>query len=196
MPDIPNPDITIPAAVIGFCFFLMALAWFFTRPKPSVWDLPQNEPAAVTAGAFTQQITVNDLGSWHETHGHTVQKWIENHENVLKLVSGNGLTIDLNNDLTSRHAELAPRIEAAVASHPAPDMRAQLSALVVASRSTIDALKRSDWGVAERQHVTYLSYRDQWLHRLRQFSSGDTEISKLRSIADTRSTAQDFRPTA
>ena len=62
-------------------------------------------------------------------------------------------------------------------------MRAQLSALVLASRNTIDSLRRSNWTNAEEEHIAYLEYRDTWLDRLRQFTTAESQVQDLRSIS-------------
>lgn len=181
MPEIPNFDFTVPAAIIGLCALIMLITWWLTRPKPSAQDLPEPEPEAAPPPAVANE----ELTAWHQHHGATVQAWIENHESVLKRVSDSGLQLDLmNNDLTAGHDRLAGPIRDAITSHPAPPMRAQLSALVVSGEATLHALMRSEYQDAERQHVTYLEYRDQWLHRLRQFSTGDRTIRHLQNIPD------------
>lgn len=178
MPEFSNPDTAIPIIIIGVCIMAMITAWAFTRGKK-----PAPEPAASPEPIVgTSQVTQAQLGAWHRTHGASVKQWIENHERVLKQVSDGGMAIDLNADLTLGHEELGPGIDDAIAKHPAPQMRAQLSALVLASRNTIDALRRSNWTTAEEQHVAYLEYRDTWLDRLRQFTTAESQIEDLRNI--------------
>lgn len=188
--DIPNADLVVPGSIAGICLVLMALAWLFTRPKPSAEDLhvaeaPPAEPTEVAA---------EELQAWHQRHGSIVQQWIEHHEAVLKHVSDQGLQLDLMGaELTAGHDRLAGPMRDAITSHPAPPMRAQLSAMVVSGEATLHALKRSEYQSAERQHVTYLQYRDSWLARLRQFSSADTTIRQLQSIAQDAPASDQFR---
>jgi len=160
---------------------LMVVSWAFTRGKK-----PTKQSAASTAAPAPivgqTQVTQAQLGAWHRAHGMSVKSWIENHEGVLKQVSDGGMAIDLNADLGAGHERLGPAIDDAIAKHPAPQMRAQLSALVLASRNTIESLRRSNWTSAEKEHIAYLEYRDTWLDRLRQFTTAESQVKELRSI--------------
>lgn len=180
MPEFSNPDTAIPLIIIGVCAMLMVIAWAFSRgrePKsPAVID------AAPTPIVGQTQVTQAQLGIWHRAHGDAVKRWIENHERVLKQVSDGGMAIDLNADLMAGHERLGPAIDEAIARHPAPQMRAQLSALVLASRSTIESLRRSNWTNAEKEHIAYLEYRDTWLDRLRQFTTAESQVRELRTM--------------
>jgi len=187
--DIANADFIVPGAIVAICLAFMALAWFLSRPKPTAADLQviqdaPPEPAKVDAA---------ELQRWHTSHGPSVQRWIEHHESVLKHVSDQGLQLDLmTTDLTAGHDQMAVTMRDAITSHPAPPMRAQLSALVVSGEATLHALKRSEYRDAERQHVTYLSYRDSWLQRLRQFSSTDSDIRHLQTIPEETPSSEQF----
>lgn len=180
-PEISDHDIVVPLAIIALCLFLMLVVWFFTRRRFRDAKL---SPALTAQQPIIGQATVTaaQLGAWHRLHGSAVQAWVENHEQLLKRVSDDGLSIDLSDDLTAEYNELEPAIEEAIVKHPAPQMRAQLSALVLASRNTIEALRRSNWSAAEREHLTYLEYRDTWLDRLRQFATAESQVRELRSI--------------
>lgn len=150
----------------------MFVTWLFTRKSTAT----QNATALASREPIVGQtrVTQAQLGQWHREHGDAVKNWIENHEAVLQKVSDGGLAIDLAGDLTAGHEALSASIDDAIARHPAPQMRAQLSALVQASRNTIESLKRSNWTNAEREHVAYLEHRDTWLDRLRQFTNAET----------------------
>jgi len=155
----------------------MALTWLFTRGRVKRKRQAQQAatgPAPAPIVGQTQ-VTQAQLGAWHRAHGTSVKQWIENHERVLKQVSDGGMAIDLNADLTAGHQRLGPAIDDAIAKHPAPQQRSQLSALVLASRNTIDSLRRSNWTNAEQEHVSYLEYRDTWLDRLRQFAEAEAK---------------------
>lgn len=194
MPEIANPDVIIPLVIIGACLLIMAIVWLATRGRPNAAaELGPPVRAAASnsaAGApITGQsrVTAAQLGVWYRNHGTTVQQWIENHELVLKRVSDDGLSINLNENLTDGHVALGGAIDQAIGQHPAPQMRAQLSSLVQASRSTIDALRRSNWTVAEKEHLNYLQFRDIWLERLRDFATAEAEeqrLVELRKISD------------
>lgn len=193
MPEIENPDVIIPLVIIGACLLVMAIVWLATRGKPNaaaelgppVRDTPNSAAGTPIAGQV--HVTAAQLGVWYRNHGAMVQQWIENHEMVLKQVSDDGLSINLNENLTDGHVALGPAIDRAIGQHPAPQMRAQLSSLVQASRSTIEALRRSNWTIAEKEHLSYLDFRDLWLERLREFASAEAEeqrLEDLRKISD------------
>lgn len=184
MPEFSNPDTAIPLIIIGACLILMMVTWAFTRGR-STTQIAAAGQATPTPIVGQTQVTQAQLGIWHRAHGNTVKQWIENHERVLKQVSDGGMAIDLNADLTAGHEALGPAIDDAIAKHPAPQMRAQLSALVLASRNTIDSLRRSNWTNAEKEHIAYLEYRDTWLDRLRQFTTAESQVKDLRSIGAT-----------
>lgn len=181
MPDIENADTVFPLIVIGVCLLLMLITWIFTRSS-SKQDDAATALASQAPIVGQTRVTKAQLGQWHREHGDSVKNWIENHESVLKRVSDGGLAIDLNDDLTAGHAALGPAIDQAITKHPAPQMRAQLSALVLASRNTIESLRRSNWTNAEREHLAYLEYRDTWLDRLRQFTTAESQVQELRSM--------------
>ena len=149
VPEFSNPDTAVPLIIIGVCLMLMIITWAFTPGRKTTKTVAASAAAPAPIVGQTQ-VTQAQLGIWHRAHGDSVKQWIENHERVLKQVSDGGMAIDLNADLTGGHDDLGPAIDDAIAKHPAPQMRAQLSALVLASRNTIDALRRSNWTNAER----------------------------------------------
>ena len=182
VPEFSNPDTAVPLIIIGVCLMLMIITWAFTPGRKTTKTVAASAAAPAPIVGQTQ-VTQAQLGIWHRAHGDSVKQWIENHERVLKQVSDGGMAIDLNADLTGGHDYLGPAIDDAIAKHPAPQMRAQLSALVLASRNTIDALRRSNWTNAEKEHIAYLEYRDNWLDRLRQFTTAESQVQDLRSIS-------------
>lgn len=183
LPEIPNADFVIPLFIIGCCGLIMAITWALTRSPKSADDL---EPIVGQAVTGRTEVTQAELGVWHRAHGATVQRWIENHEDLLHRVSDDGLAIDLSNGLASNHHELGPAVDEAISSHPAHAMRAELSALVSATRGTVEALRRSNWSQAESEHLSYLEYRDTWLTRLRQFTTAESQARQLEAISQER----------
>lgn len=186
--DLSNPDIFLPATIIGFCLLLMAVVAAITRTKPTrqisvPQPAPRTQDAAPTQAPAAAPVGRIDLADWHHRYGDPVRSWIQNHEEVLRRISEDGLDLDTSSEaLLSGHAQLAPLMRNAITDHPAPAMQAQLSAMVVASEATLHALRRAEYQAAERQHLTYLEYRNLWLQRLRQFTSGDTEIQRIRQM--------------
>lgn len=125
------------------------------------------------------------LAVWHRLYELTVSAWIENHQKVLGAINASGLQIDLGNrdELMAGHEELTPKMREAIASHPSPVMRAELSAMHVAGEATVFAVFKSDYETARRQHLVYVQYRDEWIERLRQFS--EDPMGNLRSVLTT-----------
>ncbi len=152
------------------------------KPKLELVEDPKDEdPPAVD----TSWPNHEGLATWHRLYELTVSAWIENHQKVLGDINASGLQIDLGsrNELMAGHEELAPKMREAIASHPSPVMRAELSAMHVAGEATVFAVIKSDYETARRQHLVYVQYRDEWIERLRQFS--EDPMGKLRSVLTT-----------
>lgn len=196
--EISNPDFVIPAAIIIGCIMLALVTNRLTRTKPKSISVPQMAPQQVATHQRAPaqaappvvpqqtpaQVGTQQLGLWHRSYGGAIQAWIQNHEALLDEITDGGLDVQaVSPELTARHEQLAPIIKDAIEGHPAPEMRAQLSAMIVASQATLHALHRHQYENAERQHLAYLDYRDPWLHRLRQFSTTDADANEIRSLA-------------
>lgn len=125
------------------------------------------------------------LAQWHRRHEQSVSDWIENHQKVLSEINASGLQIEMDqrDELLAGHDELAPKMREAIASHPSPVMRAELSAMHVAGEAAVFAVIKSDYETARRQHLVYVQYRDEWIERLRQFSQ--SPMTGLRSVMNT-----------
>ena len=153
-----------------------------SKPKLALVKDPTEElpPVVDISGPSHEGLAV-----WHRHYELTVSAWIENHQKVLGAINASGLQIDLGNrdELMARHEELAPKMREAIASHPSPVMRAELSAMHVAGEATVFAVFKSDYETARRQHLVYVQYRDEWIERLRQFS--EDPMGNLRSVLTT-----------
>lgn len=152
------------------------------RPALELVDNPPEEaPALVDISRPGPEV----LGQWHRRYEQTVSAWIENHQKVLGQINASGLQLDMGqrDELLAGHEELAPKMREAIASHPSPVMRAELSALHVAGEATVFAVIKSDYETARRQHLVYVQYRDEWIERLRQFS--ESPMSNLRAVMNT-----------
>ena len=152
------------------------------RPTLELVESPTEDAQAV---ADFSRPRSEVLGQWHRRYEQTVSAWIENHQNVLGEINASGLQVDLGqrHELLAGHEELAPKMREAIASHPSPVMRAELSALHVAGEATVFAVVKSDYETARRQHLVYVQYRDEWIERLRQFS--EEPMSNLRAVMNT-----------
>lgn len=152
------------------------------QPKLELVEDPTEEvPAVVDISRPNQE----GLAMWHRRYEQTVSAWIENHQKVLGDINASGLQIDMGqrNELMAGHDEMAPKMREAIASHPSPVMRAELSAMHVAGEAAVFAVIKSDYETARRQHLIYVQYRDEWIERLRQFS--EDSMSNLRAVMAT-----------
>ena len=152
------------------------------KPKLELIEDPTEEvPAVVDISRPNQE----GLAMWHRRYEQTVSAWIENHQKVLGDINASGLQIDMGqrNELMAGHDEMAPEMREAIASHPSPVMRAELSAMHVAGEAAVFAVIKSDYETAHRQHLIYVQYRDEWIERLRQFS--EDSMSNLRAVMAT-----------
>ena len=149
-------------------------------------DLEEENPSQeLAASASLPPANLEGLAEWHRRNEQTVSGWIENHQRVLGEINASGLQIDMGqrDDLMAGHDEMAPKMREAIASHPSPVMRAELSAMHVAGEAAVFAVIRSDYETARRQHLIYVQYRDEWIERLRQFS--EDSMSNLRAVMNT-----------
>ena len=83
------------------------------------------------------------------------------HEDLLDRASADDFSdahaaLDLFDEAASEHLDIA------VAAHPNPQRRAELSALRAAARSTLIALAQGDYERARRHHLVYCDYRNLW----------------------------------
>ena len=153
-----------------------------SKPRLELVKDPTDKPPPV---ADISGPAHESLAIWHRLYELTVSAWIENHQRALGAINASGLQIDLGSrdELMAGHEELAPKMREAIASHPSPVMRAELSAMHVAGEATVFAVFKSDYETARRQHLVYVQYRDEWIERLRQFS--EDPMGNLRSVLTT-----------
>gem|GEM_PF-1240282 len=152
------------------------------KPKLELVEDPTGDVAAVVDISRPDH---EGLAEWHRRYDQTVSAWIENHQRVLGDMSASGLQVDMGNrdKLLAGHEDLAPKMREAIASHPSPVMRAELSAMHVAGEAAVFAVIKGDYETARRQHLIYVQYRDEWIERLRQFSA--EPMSNLRAVMNT-----------
>ena len=143
------------------------------------------DPTEESLPWWTSPVPTMKLAEWHRRYDQTVSAWIENHQRVLGDMSASGLQVDMGNrdKLLAGHEDLAPKMREAIASHPSPVMRAELSAMHVAGEAAVFAVIKGDYETARRQHLIYVQYRDEWIERLRQFSA--EPMSNLRAVMNT-----------
>ena len=99
--------------------------------------------------------------AWSRLHGGAFDDWMTTHEELLDRASADDFSeahaaLDLSEGAATEHLDIA------VAAHPSPQRRAELSALRAAARSTLVALAQRDYERARRHHLVYCDYRDLW----------------------------------
>ena len=117
------------------------------KPKLElVGDATGDVPSLVDVARSDHQ----GLAEWHQRHDQTISAWIENHQRVLGDINASGLQIDMDSrdELLAGHEELAPKMREAIASHPSPVMRAELSAMHVAGEAAVFAVIKGDYATA------------------------------------------------
>jgi len=175
-------DLVVPAAIVGGCLLLIGLIAWLRRDHTPRWSIeaPPDDTAAIPV------VDPATLGEWHRANGSVVVTWIAAHETVLRRLGDAQLAVDLTDaSLFEGTVRATDALGESLGTHPAPVMRAELSAMQVAAEATLHAVKRGDYVTAERQHLTYVEYRDEWIHRLRQFSLDDPTLAELRDSLTT-----------
>ncbi len=99
--------------------------------------------------------------AWRRLHGEALHDWITAHEDLLDRASADDFS-GAQDALDGSDEAAAEHLDIAVAAHPDPRRRAELSALRAAARSTLVALTQGDYERARRHHLVYCDYRDLW----------------------------------
>ncbi|MDE0195187.1 MAG: hypothetical protein OXP08_06505 [bacterium] len=99
--------------------------------------------------------------AWQQLHGAVLDDWTAAHEALLDRASADDFS-DAQAALDRSDEAAAEHLDIAVAAHPNPRRRAELSALRAAARSTLVALRQGDYERARRHHLVYCDYRDLW----------------------------------
>lgn len=188
---IPNSDLVIPLIIIAVCLLIVWFTYRLTRRHSDGWELEDLDPSA---GVNETLIDIDAIEAWRRDHGSVVTAWIDSHETGLESLSSSGLQLDLTSKPLGVDDDLTTSMRQAITAHPTPAMRAQLSAMMVAAEATVVAVRRSDYPTAERQHLTYIDYRDQWLHRLRQPSPDGQQLDIGAAEAHRHSGDRVLRP--
>ncbi|MCY3806100.1 MAG: hypothetical protein OXG91_06350 [bacterium] len=156
----------LPALVVAAC----AVAALVGRRRRSRNDAVLDNSRRIVESSHTPAPTDPAAEqAWHRLHGGVLDGWMATHENLLDRASeddfsGARAALDLANESTLDH------LDTAVAAHPSPQRRAELSALRAAAQSTLVALAQGDYARARQHHLVYCDYRDLWR---RQAAAGD-----------------------
>ena len=107
--------------------------------------------------------------AWRRLHAPELEAWMSAHEERLDRASADGFT-NAGAVLDPAGPETTDHLDIAVAAHPNPVRRAELSALLAAARSTLVALTQADYERARHHHLVYRDYQESWR---RQEHDGD-----------------------
>lgn len=183
--DIANSDILIPAAIVGVCMVVALVTWRLTRHRTKGWELGE---LGASAERDDLLIDIDALDRWSRDYAPTVAAWIAAHEETLATLGRTGLQLDLTERAPGVDTALDVSMRKAITAHPTPAVRAQLSAMAVSAEATLTAVRRSNYETAERQHIAYVSYRNQWRSRLgppKHPAEGQMESDRpLRAVPD------------
>lgn len=148
----------LPALVVAACAVL-ALVGRRRRGQSNAVEEHSNRivdatrPPAPTDPAAEQ--------AWRQLHGAVLDDWITAHEDLLDRASADDFSgaqaaLERSDEADAEHLDIA------VAAHPNPRRRAELSALRAAAGSTLVALTQGDYERARRHHLVYCDYRNLW----------------------------------
>lgn len=159
----------LPALVVAVC----AILAFFSRRRRRRGTAVVEQSHRIVEGALTPAPTDPAAEhAWQQLHAPELEAWLSAHEQVLDRASAD--------DFSEAHAVLDSSglgtpggIDTAVAAHPNPLRRAELSALLAAARSTLAALARTDYPRARDHHLVYLDYKEIWQQRVTSLADGD-----------------------
>ena len=152
----------LPALVIAAC----AILAFFTRRRRRRRTAVVEHSHRIVGAALTPAPTDPTAErAWHQLHAPELEAWLATHEHLLDQASADSFT-DARAALELANAAATGHTDAAVAAHPNPLRRAELSALLAAARSTLAALGQADYTRARHHHLVYRDYREIWRQHL------------------------------
>ena len=148
----------LPALVVAGCAALALLDRRRRRRSRAVVEHSRHIVATTPPPAAPDPASEH---AWWRLHGGLLDDWITTHEDLLDRASANDFSdapaaLELSDETSTEHLDIA------VAAHPNPRRRAELSALRAAARSTLAALTQGDYERARRHHLVYCDYRSLW----------------------------------
>lgn len=148
----------LPALVIAACVIAALLVRRRRTRRATVLERSQRISEEALIPAPTDPAAES---AWRKLHAAVLESWMSAHEERLDQASADGFA---NAQATLQVPDTAPtdHLDIAVAAHPNPHRRAELSALRAAARSTLSAVARADYAGARRHHLVYRDYRDLW----------------------------------
>ena len=148
----------LPALVVAGCAVVILLGRRWRGLKEAASDHSRRIVESAPVPAPTDPSSEE---AWHRLHSEELEHWIGSHEDLLDLASRDDFKAAP--DAANRAGEAGDdRLDTAVAAHPNPLRRAELSALRAAARATLSALADGDYRRARDHHLVYCDYRDLW----------------------------------
>ena len=158
----------LPALVVAGCAVLALLGRRRRGRNRSVAEHSRRIVDATRPPAPTDPVSEQ---AWSRLHGGSLDDWMTAHEDLLDHLSADDFNnahtaLDLSDEAASEHLDIA------VAAHPNPRRRAELSALRAAARSTLVALAQGNYERARRHHLVYCDYKESWRRHLPATGNG------------------------
>ena len=148
----------LPALVVAGCAVLTLIA---RRRRGHLRAVEEHSNRIVDATLAPPPTDPASEHAWWQLHAGLLGDWMSAHEELLDRASadefsGAQAALDLSDSTSSDH------LDTAVAAHPNPLRRAELSALRAAARSTLVALAQGEYAKARDHHLVYCDYRNLW----------------------------------
>ncbi|MCY3785111.1 MAG: hypothetical protein OXG47_00085 [bacterium] len=159
----------LPALVVAMCASVALFSGRRRRQRTAAEEHSHRIVERAPAPAPTDPAAEH---AWRRLHAAELKAWLAAHEQLLDRASADGFS-EAHAALETSDPAAAETIEVAVAAHPNPLRRAELSALLAAARATLAALARTDYPRARDHHLVYLDYREICGQRLEAPAEGD-----------------------
>ncbi len=179
-----SSNVFFPILIVAVCALVALSVYSSTRPKakqkifrlavPRKKRLKLHKPEATHQNEPEENSSqIGQLIKWHERHENTLLAFFEAADKIMTR----------NDEGTSEKLlvlDQLPRIQEASESHPAPEIGAELTAVVGILNTGCASLSREDIGAFEEQRLLYIDYRSMWLVRIRQYVQDFERLVSLR----------------
>ena len=179
-----SSNVFFPILIVAVCALVALSVYSSTRPKakPKIFRLtvPRKKRFKLRKPEATHQdepsensYEIGQLIEWHERHESTLLGFFETADKIMTRTDEGASEKLLVLDQL-------PRIQEVSESHPAPEIGAELAAVVGILNTACTSLSREDIGAFEEQRSLYIDYRSMWLARIRQYVQDFERLISLR----------------
>jgi len=179
-----STNILFPSLIVALSLFVVFTVYSKTkqRPQPKIFRLqiPKKKKLGFQKNELTTEIQEehetyeeNALARWHSKHENTVLTFFELADKIMS--QSHNAETDKNSIL-----QKLPSLDEASASHPAPDIGAELATLVGIVNTGCVSSSRNDLETFTEQQLLYIDYRSLWLSRIRQYVHDFERLIHLR----------------